>query len=146
MVVESKNINNEYNDHVILMKEAGIKEVGRFLDKLMAAKIIVARKVEKEFCMDKDTLGKLRKEDLSVSISTLRKMPFVMAYYLVENLKAAEGEAYGKEQQQKVAGIKAYIDEYKKIFGYQADTCLGLIDEGRDLRLILSTKMKRGKC
>lgn len=144
MKIENKSIENEYKSHVILMKEAGIREIGRFLDKLMAAKVIVARRVEKEFCMDKDTLGKLRKEDMSVSISTLRKIPFVVAYYLEESLKVVENEPYGKEQQQKVAGINAYIDEYKKIFGYQADTCLKFIEEGRDLRLILSTKMKKG--
>ena len=143
MKVEDKSIDNEYKSHVILMKEAGIREIGRFLDQLMAAKIIVARRVEQEFCMDKDTLGKLRKEDLSVSVSTLRKMPFVIAHYLAENLRLVESEARGKEQQEKIAGINAYIDEYKKIFGYQADVCLRFIDEGRDLRLILSTRMKR---
>ena len=137
---ESKSIDNEYKSHVVLMKEAGIREIGRFLDKLMAAKIIIARRVEQEFRMDKDTLGKLRKEDMSVSISTLRKMPFVMAYYLVENLRDIQAEPYGKEKKNKLAGINAYIDEYKRLFGYQAKVCLGFIDEGRDLRLILSAK------
>ena len=125
MNTESK-IENKYNYHVIVMKNAGIKCIGDFLDSLVVAKIIIPSHVEADFKISQKTITKLRKTDPKISISTLGKMPYVIAYYLMKYKKDLE-----------IQGINDNIEKYRRIFGYKADICFDLINKGEDLRQIV---------
>lgn len=134
---EASKIENKYKHHVVVMKDAGIKYIGDFLDSLVVAKIIVPSHVEADFRISQKTISSLRKTDLSISISTLRKMPYVIAYYLMEYKKDLEENDTISDCKKKLGGIDDNIKKYQSIFGYKADICLDLIDKGEDLRQIV---------
>ena len=136
MSAESK-IENKYHYHVIVMKDAGIKCIGDFLDSLVVAKIIVPSHVEADFKISQKTITKLRKTDPKISISTLGKMPYVIAYYLMKYKKDLEGNDTVSDYKKKMKGIDDNIEKYKRIFGYKADKCFDLINKGKDLRQIV---------
>lgn len=136
MNTESK-IENKYNYHVIVMKNAGIKCIGDFLDSLVVAKIIIPSHVEADFKISQKTITKLRKTDPKISISTLGKMPYVIAYYLMKYKKDLEGNDTVSDYKKKMQGIDDNVEKYKRIFGYKADICFDLIDKGEDLRQIV---------
>lgn len=134
---EVSKIENKYKHHVVVMKDAGIKYIGDFLDSLVVAKIIVPSHVEVDFKISQKSISSLRKTDLAISISTLRKMPYVIAYYLMKYKKDLEENDTISDCKKKIGGIDDNIKKYKSIFGYKADKCLELIDKGEDLRQIV---------
>ena len=87
MSAESK-IENKYHYHVIVMKNAGIKCIGDFLDSLVVAKIIVPSHVEADFKISQKTITKLRKTDPKISTSTLGKMPLLSRLEIIGPKKA----------------------------------------------------------
>ena len=48
-----------------------------------------------------------------------------------------EGKEFVSDYKEKMKGIDAHIERYKRIFGYEADVCLNKIKEGEDLRQIV---------
>lgn len=130
-------IDNKYKYHVTMMKDAGIKCVGDFLDSLVVAKIIVPSRVEVDFKISKKTITKLRKTDPEVSISTLRKMPLVIAHYLMIYKKDLEADDTVSDYKEKIEGINRHIAQYRSIFGFVADVCIDKINKGEDLRELL---------
>lgn len=130
-------INNKYKYHVVILKEALIREVGIFLDKLMSANIIVQTKTYKDFGIASATLRRLRVGDSSISIAVLRKMPYVLAYNLVEYEKNLKAQEFGQERNRKLGDLPALFDEFKNLYGFQASFCLDLIEKGHDLREIV---------
>lgn len=130
-------INNQYKYHVVILKEAFIREVGIFLDKLMSANIIVQTKTYKDFGIASATLRRLRVGDSSISIAVLRKLPYVLAYNLVKYEKKLKAEGPGYERNQKQNDLPALFKEFKNLYGFQASFCLDLIEKGHDLREIV---------
>ena len=134
---KSDKIENKYKYHVMMMKNAGIKYKGDFLDDLVAAKIIIPAHVEKDFRISQKTITRLRETDSKISISTLRKFSYVIGHYLMKYKKEIEGKEFVSDYKEKMKGIDAHIERYKRIFGYEADVCLNKIKEGEDLRQIV---------
>lgn len=130
-------MDNKYKQHVEILKVAFIREVGIFLDKLMKNKIIAQTKAYDDFGISPSTLRTLSKGDSCISFSVLRKMPYILAYYLDVYHKKIDSEDNGMEKKKMQADFPGLMEEFKSLYGFQATFCLELIEKGRDLREIV---------
>lgn len=130
-------ISNQYKQYVEIMKEPLIREVGGYLDKLMCNNIILQTVAYDDFGIAPQTLRSLRVGDQTISLSVLRKMPYVFAYYLDSYRKKTEAKPNGHEKKSIEKDFPALVAEFKALYGYQATFCLDLIKKGKDLREIV---------
>lgn len=133
--VQQEKSKEKYHEQI--MRLALIKEVGDFLDSLVSLKIIVRYHVKRDFGMNYDTIDNLCVCKDTISLATLDKMAYVMAFYLMEYQKATEAEPLGQERKQKLDALPALVDKLKGIFGFRAAFALDLINKGIDLRQVV---------
>lgn len=119
------------------VREELIKEVGKNLDSLIGAGIITRYHMKCDFCIDYSTIKKMRETNLTVSMDTLEKVMYAMAYYLDCHRRKIEAEEDGIEKTQKLNAIPELENKLEEIYGLAAQTALNLAKDGIDLRQIV---------
>lgn len=119
------------------MREAFVKELGDFLDYLLTLGIVVRTEVKRHFGMDYKTIDNIRLGEVTVSDTTLVKMPYILAYSIAEYKKKLYAEEQGCERSKKLGALSIVVEKFKSIYGYHATFCLSLIEQNKDLPRIV---------
>lgn len=135
MADKQNNTKKKYFEFI--MREAFIKELGDYLDSLVALGVVVRTEVKRDFGMDYKTLNNICLQERLVSDTSLAKMPYILACSLAEYEKKLKAEEPGVERNKKLRDLPALVDKFKDIYGYHATFCLDLIEKGHDLREIV---------
>lgn len=135
-MIEKQNKNqNKYYE--LVMKEAFCKKLSEYLDSLLKLGIVVRTEVKRGFGMDYKTINNVCLREKNILDSTLRKMPYILAYSLTEYEKKVKAQELGHERTELLKNLPFLMEEFKNLYGFQATFCLELIEKGRDLREIV---------
>lgn len=137
---------NSYADKI--MREKMIEEVGTLLDLMMNEGFMTPKEIHMEFGVDPKTIAALRKKKTSVTFESLRKICYVMGYYLKREEAAREskvrwGRDKEKEKMNEMNEINQLRERYEKIYGSLAVFVLDL-DKKRDLRQVVKNECLPG--
>lgn len=110
----------------------------RPLVKSMLQKDIVTRKqLKKEFHIDYKTVRKLVIDGVKISMGSILKFNYAIAYYLNEELNKQKSKANKeKVDEVHVSEVKKLDKGYRKLYGIQATIVDELIAKGVDLRTL----------
>lgn len=110
----------------------------RPLVKSMLQKDIVTRKqLKKEFHIDYKTVRKLVVEGLKISMGSILKFNYAIAYYLNEELNKQKSKANKeKVDEVHVSEVEKLDKGYRNLYGIQATIVDELIGKGIDLRML----------
>ena len=110
----------------------------RPLVKSMLQKDIVTRKqLKKEFHIDYKTVIKLVIDGVKISMGSILKFNYAIAYYLNEELNKQKSKANKeKVDEVSVSEVKKLDKGYRKLYGIQATIVDELIAKGVDLRTL----------
>lgn len=110
----------------------------RPLVKSMLQKDIVTRKqLKKEFHIDYKTVRKLVIDGVKISMSSILKFNYAIAYYLNEEKKKQKSKANKeKVDEASVSEVEKLDKGYRKLYGIQATIVDELIAKGVDLRTL----------
>lgn len=110
----------------------------RPLVKSMLQKDIVTRKqLKKEFHIDYKTVRKLVIDGVKISMGSILKFNYAIAYYLNEELNKQKSKANKeKVDEVSVSEVKKLDKGYRKLYGIQATIVDELIAKGVDLRTL----------
>lgn len=123
-----------------LLKRRKIEEVGTLVDHIANEGITSPNRIYTDFGIDFKTIKALRTCKHSVSYDTLGKFAYVIAFYLEQELLAAENIKYVIDKDKKLSEILRLIDNFKAIYGIEATATLELIKLHKDLREIVRTR------
>lgn len=91
---------NSYADGI--MRENMIEEVGTLLNLMMNEDMMTPKEIHMEFGVDPKTIAALRKEKTSVTFESIRKVCYVIGYYLMNEEAARERKIrWGRDKEQK---------------------------------------------
>ena len=110
----------------------------RPLVKTMLQKDIVTRKqFKKDFHIDYKTVRKLVIDGVKISMGSILKFNYAIAYYLNEEKKKQKSKANKeKVDEVSVSEVEKLDKGYRKLYGIQATIVDDLIDKGVDLRTL----------
>lgn len=110
----------------------------RPLVKSMLQKDIVTRKqLKKEFHIDYKTVRKLVAEGVKISMGSILKFNYAIAYYLNEEKKKQKSKANKEKVDEVCVSEVEKLDKgYRKLYGIQATIVDELIAKGVDLRTL----------
>lgn len=110
----------------------------RPLVKSMLQKDIVTRKqLKKEFHIDYKTVRKLVIDGVKISMGSILKFNYAIAYYLNEELNKQKSKANKeKVDEVSVSEVEKLDKGYRKLYGIQATIVDELIAKGVDLRTL----------
>lgn len=110
----------------------------RPLVKSMLQKDIVTRKqLKKEFPIDYKTVRKLVIDGVKISMGSILKFNYAIAYYLNEEKKKQKSKANKeKVDEVSVSEVEKLDKGYRKLYGIQATIVDELIAKGVDLRTL----------
>ena len=90
---------NFYADGI--MRENMIEEVGTLLDLMMNEDMMTPKEIHMEFGVDPKTIAALRKKKTSVTFESIRKVCYVIGYYLMNEEAARERKIRGGRDKEK---------------------------------------------
>lgn len=118
-----------------LVMEEESKELAPILELMIANNIVSRKLIKMEFNIDYKTIARLVKKKETVSLATIRKLNFVIAYYLNEERKAMTKLKDWDAEKKNREKILAHLEEvYKSFYGFQATFALKMVRKGVDLR------------
>lgn len=131
---------NSYADRI--MRERMIEEVGMLLDHMMNEGWMTPKEVHMEFGVDPKTIAALRKKKSSVTYESIRKICYVIGYYLMKgeaDIKSKKRWGYNKEEEktEELNRFNKLLEAYKAIYGMEATFVLELYKKKRDLRQVV---------
>lgn len=137
---------NSYADRI--MRVHMIEEVGTLLDLMMNEDMMTLKEIHMEFGVDPKTIAALRKKKTTVTFESIRKICYVMGYYLKkEEAARVSKKRWGLDKEQEktkeMNEINELIERYKAIYGMLASFVLDL-EKKRDLRQVVKNESLPG--
>lgn len=117
------------------MEEELSNELRPLVNSMLQKDIVTRKQLKKEFHIDYKTVRKLVVEGAKISMDSILKFNYAIAYYLNEEQKKLKSKA-NKEKVDEVyvSEVKELDRGYRKLYGKQATIVDDLIDKGVDLR------------
>ena len=137
MANQQKNTENKARKYRLLLKGAVVKELSGFLDTLIAVGILKYAEAKADFGMDYVTIRNVQLKENTVSVATLDRLVWVVAYYIDVYRRRVETEPESLEKKQKLHDISDLEKDFERIFGCKALYALDLAKDGIDLRQIV---------
>lgn len=119
------------------MEEELSNELRLLVNSMLQKDIVTRKQLKKEFHIDYKTVRKLVVEGAKISMDSILKFNYAIAYYLNEEQKKLKSKA-NKEKVDEVyvSEVKELDRGYRKLYGIQATIVDELIAKGVDLRML----------
>lgn len=119
------------------MEEELSNELRPLVNSMLQKDIVTRKQLKKEFHIDYKTVRKLVVEGAKISMGSILKFNYAIAYYLNEEQKKLKSKA-NKEKVDEVyvSEVKELDRGYRKLYGIQATIVDELIAKGVDLRML----------
>lgn len=119
------------------MEEELSNELRPLVNSMLQKDIVTRKQLKKEFHIDYKTVRKLVVEGVKISMDSILKFNYAIAYYLNEEQKKLKSKA-NKEKVDEVyvSEVKELDRGYRKLYGIQATIVDELIAKGVDLRML----------
>lgn len=119
------------------MEEELSNELRPLVNSMLQKDIVTRKQLKKEFHIDYKTVRKLVVEGVKISMGSILKFNYAIAYYLNEELNKQKSKANKeKVDEVSVSEVKKLDKGYRKLYGIQATIVDELIAKGVDLRTL----------
>lgn len=119
------------------MEEELSNELRPLIKSMLQKDIVTSKQLKKEFHIDYKTVRKLVIDGVKISMGSILKFNYAIAYYLNEEKKKQKSKANKeKVDEVSVSEVEKLDKGYRKLYGIQATIVDELIAKGVDLRTL----------
>lgn len=119
------------------MEEELSNELRPLVNSMLQKDIVTRKQLKKEFHIDYKTVRKLVIEGVKISMGSILKFNYAIAYYLNEELNKQKSKANKeKVDEVHVSEVEKLDKGYRNLYGIQATIVDELIAKGIDLRML----------
>ena len=119
------------------MEEELSNELRPLVNSMLQKDIVTRKQLKKEFHIDYKTVRKLVVEGVKISMDSIFKFNYAIAYYLNEEKKKQKSKANKeKVDEVHVSEVEKLDKGYRNLYGIQATIVDELIAKGIDLRML----------